>query len=225
MSFVGHQSKKRSFCSFFLQYNWYHCSISRIICNILSLFTYTLRLANQKNVYQCTNRILSFSYMYVDVLVISIQDSECFRTSFFSLCGYFHSTNQRLVQLREKEKTHFSSSSSPLSLLGLCKKAKSIHIAYLIEDVCESTPTCTCLAFVSVYSPGLHQQHREQKKKKKNKDLSSYDNAYQMNLIVYIWQANNQRIDRQVEKKRERERGENSSDQTLCSMICFQLTT
>jgi len=58
-----------------------------------------------------------------------------------------------------------------LSLVEI-KKAKSIHIAYLIEDVCETTTTCTCIAFVSVYSPGLHQQHQEEEEEEKKKRRS-----------------------------------------------------
>jgi hypothetical protein len=51
-------------------------------------------------------------------------------------------------------------------------KGKSIYVAYLIEDVCGTTTSCTCIAFVSVYSPGLHQQHRQEEEEKKRR--SSY---------------------------------------------------
>jgi hypothetical protein len=60
-----------------------------------------------------------------------------------------------------------------LSLSRRSKKAKSIHIAYLIEDVCETTTTCTCIAFVSVYSPGLHQQHQEEEEEEEKKERRS----------------------------------------------------
>lgn len=159
------------------KYNGDHCSIFRIICHIFASFPFTSRLANQKNVRQCTNRIF-FSYIRTYQCSSNLYPRQRMLQYFFfflfrSLFPQISSFDQsEMSTIRRRAKKNIFLLFSPSLSLSLvfshrCKKAKSIHIAYLIEDVCESATTCTCLAFVSVYSPGLHQQHQEKKQKKK----------------------------------------------------------